>query len=81
MQTLYNATTGQSVEWNGTLEDFYAASGADQAGQWATESAAEEIPLTLVPVELEPEPTVEPAVESSVEVHTDAQTEGATDGA
>lgn len=66
MQTLHNATTGQSVEWNGTLEDFYAASGADQAGQWATESAAEEIPLTLAPVEIAPEPTVEAPVEGEV---------------
>ena len=64
MQTLHNATTGQSVEWNGTLEEFYAASGADQAGQWTGES--EEIPLMLVPVEISPEPTVEVLVEGEV---------------
>ena len=72
MQTLHNATTGQSVEWNGSLDEFYAASGADQAGQWAGEAVAEDIPLTLVPHEIALEPDVEVLVEVAPEiVHAD----------
>ena len=59
MQTFHNATTGQSVEWNGSLDEFYAASDANQAGQWAGEAASADIPLTLVPQEIAPESDVE----------------------
>ena len=59
MQTLHNATTGKSVDWNGTLDEFYAASGADQAGQWAAELVLEIAPA-------EPVPVVEAPVEGAV---------------
>ena len=49
-----------------------ASSDADQAGQWSAEAAPEENPLTLVPVEIAPEPIVEP----TVEVAADATAEG-----
>ena len=49
MQTLHNATTGQSVEWAGTLDEFNAASDANQVGQWTSEAVAEAIPPAFVP--------------------------------
>ena len=49
MQTLLNLRTGQSVEWAGTLDEFNAASDADQVGQWVAEAVAEAIPPVLAP--------------------------------
>ena len=47
MKTLHNATTGQSVEWAGTLEEFNAASDADQVGQWTSEAVAAPAPAEV----------------------------------
>ena len=51
MKTLHNAHTGQSVEWAGTLDEFNAASDADQVGQWVAEAeaVAETTPPVLAP--------------------------------
>lgn len=58
MPTLFNARTGQQVDWEDTIEVFNASCDPDQVGQWAFNAPA---PLILEPAPIpEPQPEPEP---------------------
>lgn len=66
MNQFVNITTGQAVEWDGSIEQFNAASDPSQVGQW-TPAGAEQPAVPATPAIKLPEPKPEPVTEPAPE--------------